>query len=94
MRVQKPAYNLINNNCQTFAVAMLDAIQTGTHREFATTFAIYQTATGRGKIKDLFTDPPEEQTDSAQPIVEHQNTVQYAQQVMDQNTTRLDNHCC
>lgn len=93
MRQRKPAYNLINNNCQTFAVAMLDAIQIGAHRDFATTFAIYQTATGLGSIKDLFVDPPEEQTISEQPQIQHQNTVQYAQQVMDANTTRVDHRC-
>lgn len=94
MRQARPAYNLISNNCQTFAVAMLDAIQTGSHQDFATTFAIYQRATGHGSIKDLFTDPPEAQTDSPHPGIQHQNTVQYAQQVMEEHTTKLDDHCC
>jgi hypothetical protein len=34
MRNKRPAYNLISNNCQTFALSLLDAIQIGKHREF------------------------------------------------------------
>ena len=90
MRQTRPAYNLISNNCQNFAVNMLDAIQVGAHREFATTFAVYQRATGRGAIKDLFSDPPEGQDDQEAPA--HEATMQYAHQVMDENTTKLDSH--
>ena len=68
---------------------MLDAIQIGAHREFATTFAIYTRATGQGTIKDLFADPPDEQ---APPQELHAGAVQYAHQVMDENTTKLDIH--
>lgn len=93
MRLARPAYNIISNNCQNFAVAMLDAIQIGAHREFATSFAVYQAATGAGEIKDLFVDQhPEEQTDQARPGLHRQDTVQQAQQVMEENTTKLDNH--
>lgn len=99
MREQRAAYNLINNNCQTYAVNLLDAIQIGAHREFATTFAIYQRATGAGAIKDLFEDKhPEEQKtdidqgDSDKPDFHRTDTVQNAQIVMDQHTTKLDNH--
>ena len=93
MREKRPAYNLISNNCQNFAVLLLDAVQTGAHREFATTFAIYQRATGAGTIKDLFVDEhPDEQQDAQMPELRHQNTVQRAEQVMEENTTKLDTH--
>jgi hypothetical protein len=93
MREKRPAYNIISNNCQNFAVLMLDAIQLGAHREFATSFAVYQRATGAGEIKDLFTDRhPQEQTDQTRPELHRQDTVQQAQQVMEENTTKLDNH--
>lgn len=72
---------------------MLDAIQLGAHREFATSFVIYQRATGAGDIKDLFVDEhPEEQTNQKRPELHHQDTVQNAQQVMEDHTTKLDNH--
>lgn len=90
MRQHRPAYNLISNNCQNFATNLLDAIQIGAHREFGSTFAIYSRATGKGAIKDLFNDPPQEQVDQEASGQSHQDTVQYAQQVMDQNTTKLD----
>lgn len=93
MRETKPGYNLISNNCQNFATRMLDAIQIGAHREFATTFAIYQRATGKGAIKDLFAEPPDEHTASNQsPGQLHEATMQYAHQVMDENTSKLDCH--
>jgi hypothetical protein len=93
MRGKRPAYNLISNNCQSFALLMLDAIQIGAHKEFATSFAVYQRATGAGTINDLFLDThPEETADQQMPTLQHQNTVQVAQQVMEENTTKLDNH--
>lgn len=95
MREKRPAYNLISNNCQNFAVNLLDAIQIGAHREFATTFAIYQRATGKGAIKDLFSEPPpEEATSPAHSQETHDATMQYAQQVINENTTQLDHHDC
>ena len=110
MREKRPAYNVISNNCQNFAVAMLDAIQIGAHHRFATTFEVYQRATGAGTIKDLFADKhPEEQTtdieqgegvgngadENAAPgggKLHRTDTVQNAQIVMEQNTTKLDDH--
>jgi hypothetical protein len=93
MRQKRAAYNIISNNCQNFAVLMLDAIQVGAHREFATSFAVYQRATGAGQIKDLFVDNhPEEQEDQSRPELHRQDTVQNAQHVMEENTTKLDNH--
>ncbi|CZR67882.1 uncharacterized protein PAC_17781 [Phialocephala subalpina] len=101
MRQKRAAYNIISNNCQNFAVLMLDAIQIGAHQEFATSFAVYQRATGKGTIKDLFEDhhPEEQKTDvETRPEAEgveklHRvDTVQNAQSVMNANTTKLDNH--
>jgi hypothetical protein len=110
MRNARPAYNLIENNCQTFATALLDAIKIGTHREFATSYAVWKRAIGAGTIVDLFKDKapeqlPEENPQVAQqaadagdvveaemPKLTHQNTMQVAQQVMDDNTTKLDTH--
>lgn len=93
MRQKKPAYNLISNNCQNFAMALLDHIQTGSHIKFATTMDVYQRATGKGTIKDLFLEnPPEEETDTEPAKAEHQSALDHAQQVMDENTTKLDTH--
>lgn len=96
MRQKKAAYNLISNNCQNFAVTMLDTIQIGAHRQFATSFSVYQTATGSGSIKDLFAEKPLEDEEEGgpgdEPSQSHQNAVQHAQQVMDQHTTQLDTH--
>jgi hypothetical protein len=109
MRSLRPEYNIISNNCQNFAEQMLDAIQIGAHQEFATAFAVYQRATGKGTIKDLFVDhhPEEQKTDIGAGVVaegeggeggeggeklHRVDTVQNAQIVMDEQTTRLDNH--
>jgi hypothetical protein len=100
MRVKQPAYNIISNNCQNFALLMLDAIQIGAHREFATSFAIYQRATGEGKIRDLFVDtenPPEEDSETGDkppepPEPRHRTIVQLALGLMEEHTTKLDNH--
>lgn len=93
MRSTRPAYNLISNNCQNFAVNLLDAIQLGSHRDFATAFSVYSRATGKGAIKDLFAEPPpEEQVAPGETQGQHQATMQYAQQVMQENTTQLDDH--
>lgn len=97
MRQVRPAYNLISNNCQNYAVYMLDQIQIGAHQEFATTFAIYQRATGAGSIRDLFEDkhPDEQKTDIDQgekPDDQKTDTVQNAQNVMNEQTTQLDDH--
>ncbi|CAL3968974.1 hypothetical protein PZA11_004915 [Diplocarpon coronariae] len=94
MRSERPAYNLISNNCQNFAVQLLDAIQIGAHAQFATSFAIYQAATGDGTIKDLFANahPEEQKIDPANPGAQRTDTVTNAQNVMDENTTKLDPH--
>ena len=103
MRQKRPEYNIITNNCQNFAEQMLDAIQIGAHQQFATAFAVYQRATGKGTIKELFVDhhPEEQKTDVnvvAVPELEGDHalhrvdTVQNAQAVMNQQTTKLDDH--
>ncbi len=105
MRQKRPAYNLISNNCQNFALFMLDAIQVGKHHEFGTAFSVYQRATGEGKISDLFAstapDEPdvvtatEEDTDDsmAQKKSDYfQGIIDFAKKVMDENTTKLDTH--
>lgn len=110
MRETRPAYNVISNNCQNYAVLMLEAIQIGAHQQFATTFAIYQRATGAGAISDLFEDKhPEEQkieegkvveeghvaagkVGEGRPELHRTHTLQNAQQVMDEHTTKIDDH--
>ena len=94
MREKRPAYNLISNNCQNFAVALLDAVHIGAHREFATSFAVYQRATGAGTIQDLFPDhhPDDALAEEPTPGIHRQNTVDFAAKVMDENTTKLDDH--
>jgi len=91
MRQKKPDYNIITNNCQNFASLLLDAIQTGAHQQFATAFAVYQRMTGAGHIKDLFVEDEVDQTVAEQEL-HRQNTLQTAQQVMDEQTTTLDSH--
>ncbi|KAK3935278.1 hypothetical protein QBC46DRAFT_397831 [Diplogelasinospora grovesii] len=83
MRQKKPAYNLIDNNCQNFASLMLEAIQIGAHVKFVTSYQVYQAATGEGRIKDLWNEHPEETEEHA---------VQNAQQLMVEETTEIDNH--
>lgn len=97
MREKRPAYNLLDNNCQNFALKFLDNIRVGKHRDFATSFNVYQRAIGAGTIKDLFTDEhpddkPETADEDAGLGAKHHDTVQTAQHIMDENTTKLDNH--
>lgn len=93
MREKRPAYNLISNNCQNFAVYLLDSIKVGAHREFGTAFAVYQRATGKGTIRDLFDEKVDQQLDEEdKPHLQRHDTVQQAQQVMDEHTTKLDAH--
>ncbi|KAH8892405.1 hypothetical protein GQ53DRAFT_646599, partial [Thozetella sp. PMI_491] len=93
MREKKAAYNLISNNCQNFAVLLLDSIQVGAHRDFGTAFAVYQRATGKGTINDLFAEETEEEKEEAEHPESHRvETLENAKKVMDENTTKLDNH--
>ena len=97
MREKRPAYNLISNNCQNFAVNLLGNIQAGAHREFGTSFAVYQRATGEGAILDLWANKPDEnepdelkQDETEEAQAKKQDTMNLAQKVMDENTTKLD----
>lgn len=92
IREKTPAYNLISNNCQTYALQLLDAIKVGARKEFGTTLAVYDRMLGPGKVADLFnkdgTDPnvlPPKHDDD-------ENTVGLAQQLMNDNTAQLDTH--
>lgn len=86
IREKEPTYNLISNNCQTYALALLDAIHSGNKKEFGTTMAVYDRVFGDGAVADLFVkdQKPETQGDHT--------TVSDAQHVMDVNTTKLDAH--
>ncbi|KAI1128925.1 hypothetical protein F5Y10DRAFT_239516 [Nemania abortiva] len=90
MREKQKGYNLITNNCQNFALNMLDAIQIGKQRDFGTALAIFQRATGKGRVSDLFLEnlPEAEEQDEKPP----DEIVQHAFKVMDENTTKLDTH--
>jgi hypothetical protein len=95
MRSKRPAYNLISNNCQNFALLLLDSIKVGQVKHFGSSSEIYQRLVGPGEVKDLFADDSPVQ--AQQPVEEmlplqHQDTVQAAQQVMDEHTTKLDTH--
>jgi hypothetical protein len=119
MRVKRPAYHLINNNCQTFALALLGAIQVGSSRQFATSYAVYKKAIGLGSVADLFchdaqaaaemdaeADAEAQAEADAQAAAEEAATgkpveakkrrtiVEFAKQLMDEHTTKLDNHHC
>jgi hypothetical protein len=99
MREKRPAYNLISNNCQNFALLLLDAIKVGQVKQFGSSSAIYQALVGPGEVKDLFaddtpvqTEPEPQQPVGVRPSLQHQDTVQVAQQVMEEHTTKLDTH--
>ncbi|KAH7150308.1 hypothetical protein B0J13DRAFT_286595 [Dactylonectria estremocensis] len=91
IRDRQPGYNLITNNCQTYALQLLDAIKVGVRKEFGTTLAVYERLTGSGKVLDLF-DKQEAMDGADGPRPPEENTVSVAQQVMNDNTTQLDAH--
>ncbi|KAK4133903.1 hypothetical protein BT67DRAFT_381537 [Trichocladium antarcticum] len=101
MRARRPAYNLISNNCQNYALEMLDAIQAGGpaaagRAEFATTLAVVRTATGPGRVKDLFADKAPDEQVVVETVVKTPGSdnpiVALAKRLMDENTTKLDSH--
>ncbi|KAL0934467.1 uncharacterized protein CTRU02_211266 [Colletotrichum truncatum] len=61
IRERQPAYNLITNNCQTYALELLDAIKVDGQKDFGTTLAVYERLTGSGKVMDLFAEPQPQQ---------------------------------
>jgi hypothetical protein len=96
MREQQPRYNLISNNCQTYALQLLDAIKVDGPKQFATTLAVYEKLVGPGSVKDLFprADEAAGGTGSPRPALpprhDSRDTVSVAQRVMDCNTAKLD----
>ncbi|CAI6331733.1 unnamed protein product [Periconia digitata] len=68
IRITRPGYNLISNNCQTYVLQLLDAIKVGQAKEFGTTLAVYEKLVGKGKVADLF---QEEVGMQGQPNVSH-----------------------
>jgi hypothetical protein len=94
MRRKKAAYNIISNNCQNFALRMLDAIQIGAapRTQFATTLAVVQTATGRGRIRDLFAEKPPAEQVFIEATKKESPIVALAKRLMDEHTTKLDSH--
>lgn len=64
IRATRPGYNLISNNCQTYVLQLLDAIQVSQDKEFGTTLAVYERLFGSGKVADLF---PENDTTMHEP---------------------------
>ncbi|KAF6785966.1 hypothetical protein CSOJ01_15495 [Colletotrichum sojae] len=66
IRERQPVYNLITNNCQTYALELLDAIKVDGHKDFGTTLAVYERLTGSGKVMDLFTEPSQQQQQQQQ----------------------------
>ncbi|KAG6029451.1 hypothetical protein E4U40_000528 [Claviceps sp. LM458 group G5] len=90
IRERQPAYNLITNNCQTYALQLLDAIKVGSNKQFGTTLAVYERLKGPGNVMDLFVEPegPEARPEDGTTL--HEGTVSFANQVMHDNTTQLD----
>jgi len=54
IRQTTPAYNLISNNCQTYALRLLDAIKADGATQFPTTLNVYKALVGPEKVVDLF----------------------------------------
>ncbi|KAL9948396.1 hypothetical protein ACHAQF_006765 [Verticillium nonalfalfae] len=92
IRNRQPRYNLITNNCQTYALELLDAIKVSGSKEFGTTLAVYDRLFGEGAVKDLFIQdqPPPAQIEGVPPPPQRTDTVSLAQQVMNDNTNQLD----
>lgn len=92
IRETQPVYNLITNNCQTYALQLLDAIKAVGVDEFATTLAIYERIVGPGRVADLFVTGSDDELaqDHAFAPPGRQDTVSFAQQVMVDNTAQLD----
>ncbi|KAG9249796.1 uncharacterized protein F5Z01DRAFT_745923 [Emericellopsis atlantica] len=92
IREAQPAYNVITNNCQTYALQLLDAIDVSVEKEFGTTRAVFERMFGRGKVIDLFSDteaPPAQGEPIGPPKLARSDTISMAQQVMNDNTDQL-----
>ncbi|KAJ7626856.1 hypothetical protein FB45DRAFT_868134 [Roridomyces roridus] len=95
MREKQPAYNLITNNCQIYALKLLDAIQVGKHREFATSEAIKSPSKVVSQAEELPDDDHEKEwqegTTPRQLAGERPTMSARTRWVMKQNTTHVDN---
>lgn len=87
LRETRPAYNLITNNCQTYALLLLDAIKAEGESKFPTTQNVYDRLTGPGRVLDLF-KPPSEVPPGGTP--QGTETVTNAQSVMTDHTNQVD----
>lgn len=67
IRTTRPSYNLISNNCQTYVLQLLDAIQVSQDKEFGTTLAVYERLFGSGKVADLFPEDHASMNEPGQP---------------------------
>lgn len=67
IRTTRPGYNLISNNCQTYVLQLLDAIQVSQDKEFGTTLAVYERLFGSGKVADLFPEDHASMNEPGQP---------------------------
>lgn len=88
VRAKQAAYNLITNNCQTYALLLLDAVKATGDAKFPTTLNVYEALTGPGKVMELFPENKQPHEPEQAPT----EAVTVAQGVMDQHTTQLDTH--
>jgi hypothetical protein len=95
MRLKKKQYNVIDNNCQGFAEALLELIQQGSHRKFATTLDVWKKTMGdmrdlddKPSLKDLI----DEHEARAPPTNEHAQVMQTARALINDNTNKIDEH--
>lgn len=99
IREKQPAYNLISNNCQTYALRLLDAIKADGPTQFPTTHEVYKALVGPGAVLDLFKPddataeqpPPPPGQAGQQPADQPkpEESVSMAQKLMNQYTSLL-----
>jgi len=89
MREKCAAYHLIDNNCQTFASALIDKIQIGHHRKFATALAVYNNVFNTSQLKSMFEHHPDDDPDQ-RPDTPEEGTVVLAEKVMDEQTAQVE----
>lgn len=68
----------------------MDAIKAGVRKEFGTTLAVYERLVGEGKVEDLFSKMDATNAHQDEATEPGPDSVSLAQQVMDDNTTKLD----
>jgi hypothetical protein len=54
IRDKQPGYNLVSNNCQTYVLRLLDAINVGVQKQFGTTLTVCKALAGPQKVSDFF----------------------------------------